>query len=315
MSGFGPSQHPFFLACEAEGPMKSTVADAKLDISFADDLPDVGMFGFRLPRVSLFSDTKTWSSFSSVLLLHIALACLVCVSPKPLSNGPKPIEVQLVSLQGGGDSTPAGSYEAGGGEQPAAPAPHVATPAKEEPPEREIPVPVKQRVEKIERPAPHPKQRNEVKSVQQLNPQPTETHASLSADSGQAVGAGAGTGPGPGNGSSSEGAAGGKNGLGGTGHSDMAFGSPNGPSFLHKVVPSYPALARRLEKEGTVLLCVTIDERGRPVEVEVLGKAGFGFDEEAVKAIKDSTFVPARKEGKPLTCKALLPIRFVLKKS
>jgi protein TonB len=47
----------------------------------------------------------------------------------------------------------------------------------------------------------------------------------------------------------------------------------------------------------------------------VLGKAGFGFDEEAVKAIKDSTFVPARKEGRPLTCKALLPIRFVLKKS
>ena len=90
----------------------------------------------------------------------------------------------------------------------------------------------------------------------------------------------------------------------------MAFGSPNGSTFLHKVVPSYPALARRLEKEGTVLLCVTIDERGRPVEVEVLGKAGFGFDEEAVKAIKDSTFVPARKEGKPLTCKALLPIRF-----
>jgi protein TonB len=78
-------------------------------------------------------------------------------------------------------------------------------------------------------------------------------------------------------------------------------------------LPSYPALAKRLEKEGTVVLRVTIDERGRPVEVEVLKTAGFGFDEEAVKAVKDSTFVPAKIAGKPLTCKAMLPIRFVLK--
>jgi protein TonB len=46
-----------------------------------------------------------------------------------------------------------------------------------------------------------------------------------------------------------------------------------------------------------------------------LKKAGFGLDEEAVKAVKDSTFVPAKRDGKPLMCKALLPIRFVLKES
>ena len=60
---------------------------------------------------------------------------------------------------------------------------------------------------------------------------------------------------------------------------------------------------------------VTIDEHGRPVKVEVLTKAGFGFDEEAVKAVQGSTFVPAKKEGKTLACKALLPIRFVLRNS
>jgi protein TonB len=67
-----------------------------------------------------------------------------------------------------------------------------------------------------------------------------------------------------------------------------------------------------MEREGSVLLRVTIDELGRPVDVEVMHKAGFGFDEEAVKAVKNSTFVPAKREGRPLTCKALLPIRFVL---
>jgi protein TonB len=105
------------------------------------------------------------------------------------------------------------------------------------------------------------------------------------------------------------------NGSGGKDSLERTLGAPDGPSFLHKVVPSYPALAKRLEKEGTVLLRVTIDERGRPLEIVVLKKAGFGFDEEAVKAVKDSSFVPARKEGKPLACKALLPIRFVLRNS
>ena len=58
---------------------------------------------------------------------------------------------------------------------------------------------------------------------------------------------------------------------------------------------------------------VTIDETGHATEIEFLEKAGFGFDEEAIKAIRSSTFIPARKDGRPLTCRALLPIRFVLK--
>jgi protein TonB len=74
-------------------------------------------------------------------------------------------------------------------------------------------------------------------------------------------------------------------------------------------------LAKRLEKQGTVLLRVTIDERGRAAEVEILRKAGFGLDEEAVRAAKESTFIPAKRDGKPFTCRALLPIRFVLKDS
>ncbi len=102
------------------------------------------------------------------------------------------------------------------------------------------------------------------------------------------------------------------NGHGGSGPSEVAFGSPNGPRFLHQVAPAYPALARRLDKQGTVLLRVTIDTHGRPVKVEVLRKAGFGMDEEAVKAVEESTFVPARRDGQPSTCKALLPIRFAL---
>ena len=109
-------------------------------------------------------------------------------------------------------------------------------------------------------------------------------------------------------------AGGGNNGSGG-GSFEGVFGSSDGPRFLRKTMPVYPPVAKRLQKEGNVLLRVTIDERGRPVGVEIVKGAGFGFDEEAVKAVRDSTFVPAKKEGKPLACKVLLPIRFVLKQS
>ncbi len=101
----------------------------------------------------------------------------------------------------------------------------------------------------------------------------------------------------------------------GGGSLETWFGSLNGPRFLRKTMPVYPPLAKRLQKEGNVLLRLTIDERGLPVNVEIVKSAGFGFDEEAVKAVKNSTFVPAKKEGKPITCKVLPPIRFILTQS
>lgn len=90
------------------------------------------------------------------------------------------------------------------------------------------------------------------------------------------------------------------------------IGSINGPSFLKMVKPEYPRLARRLGKEGKVLLRLFIDEHGRLLNVEVVEKAGFGFDESAINAVKASTFLPARLNGYPVACKALLPVRFKL---
>ncbi len=119
---------------------------------------------------------------------------------------------------------------------------------------------------------------------------------------------------GSGAGSGGRQAAGGSNGSGGS-SLETEFGSSDGPRFLRQAMPAYPPVAKRLQKEGNVLLRVTIDERGRPVSVEIVKGAGFGFDEEAIKAVQSSTFVPARKEGKPLAGKVLLPIRFVLRNS
>ncbi len=94
---------------------------------------------------------------------------------------------------------------------------------------------------------------------------------------------------------------------------DVEFGSSEGPRFLHREMPAYPFTARKLGKEGRVLLRLTIDDKGRLLNLEVIEGAGFGFTESAVAAVKKSTFIPAKKEGKPILSRALLPIRFTLR--
>jgi len=95
---------------------------------------------------------------------------------------------------------------------------------------------------------------------------------------------------------------------------ETRFGDSIAPCFLHRELPRYPMVARRMGKEGKVVLRLTIDEKGNLLDVEVLEKAGYGFTEAAVEAVKKSTFLPAKKDGKPIACQAILPIRFQLKK-
>jgi protein TonB len=327
--------HGFPAVTDQSSPAARTgrarISDAELDLSFPDYLPDLEMWGFQLAKVSVLFEKKTWASLTAVILLHVILVSLLGISPRSSATGPKSIEVRLISAPGSSGLAQESS-EAGKGEQPGPPASIApANPLNDEqtpnlasktdrvlPTERKVEVHPKQQPEKIARVAPNREQHKNVKTSAQA-PVQTVSRPDRSENSGPSDGIGPGVGAdagtSSGSGSSGQAGAGAGNGARGSGPSEVAFGSPDGPGFLRKVTPNYPALAKRLEKEGTVLLRVTIDEHGRPVQVEVLSKAGFGFEEEAVKAVKDSTFTPARMGGKPLACKALLPIRFVLKNS
>jgi TonB family protein len=95
---------------------------------------------------------------------------------------------------------------------------------------------------------------------------------------------------------------------------DTRFGTSIAPAFLHKEMPIYPMFARNLGREGRVMLKLTIDENGNLLDIEVIEKAGYGFTEAAVEAVKKSTFLPAKRDGKPIASRALLPIRFQLKR-
>lgn len=91
---------------------------------------------------------------------------------------------------------------------------------------------------------------------------------------------------------------------------DAEFGTATGPKFLHKEIPVYPLMARRLGKEGSVLLRLTLDSAGNLMNIEVMENAGYGFTEAAKKAVQKSTFLPAKRDGRSVACRALLPIRF-----
>ena len=93
---------------------------------------------------------------------------------------------------------------------------------------------------------------------------------------------------------------------------EVVFGSASGPSFLQRVQPAYPPVARRFNKEGKVVLRLTIDAAGSLVAVEVLEDPGHGFAAAAVDAVRRSRFYPARHEGRPVMARARFPVRFTL---
>jgi len=95
---------------------------------------------------------------------------------------------------------------------------------------------------------------------------------------------------------------------------ETEFGASSAPAFLKRQMPAYPTMAKKLGKQGKVVLRLFINEKGRLLNVEVVEPAGYGFTESAVEAVKMSTFSPARENGVGTASKALLSIRFVLKR-
>lgn len=90
------------------------------------------------------------------------------------------------------------------------------------------------------------------------------------------------------------------------------FGTTDGPRIEKMTPPKYPPRAKRLRREGRVLLQLYIDRFGVVRTAEVVESAGFGFDKSALEALQSSRFSPATRSGRPVDCLALLPVQFVL---
>ncbi len=275
----------------------------------------------------------------SVLLHGLALAAALLWSA---SESPRPDEpllvigtVDLAGLGGGGgagDGREAG--DSGGGPRPAAAEAGTPSPPPPQPQAPETPAPpappAPSPLASSETPAPpkpvaRPKPKRAARpagtataarEVAGVSPSPVAAPAPAGAagegnGTGTGIsghGPGRGQGEGPGQGGTGKGTGGGA----GDGDYEGRFGQGDGPRFRHRCLPRYPDEAKNAGKEGAVSLRLRIDAEGVLRDVSVTGHSGLDFVEEALRAIKASTFHPAVRHGRPIPCSAVLTIRFKL---
>lgn len=79
------------------------------------------------------------------------------------------------------------------------------------------------------------------------------------------------------------------------------------------IKPPYPDDKRRLEEEAVLRLKLTIDERGRVIAVEPVGKADRSFFESARKhVLAHWRYKPATEDGRPVASSTVITLRFEL---
>jgi protein TonB len=81
----------------------------------------------------------------------------------------------------------------------------------------------------------------------------------------------------------------------------------------NRVAPAYPAISRRQGEEGVVTFRVLVDEKGNPLEVNVLSSSGHSrLDDAARQAIKKWKFVPPTRGGQAVRSWSRVQVRFQL---
>ena len=109
----------------------------------------------------------------------------------------------------------------------------------------------------------------------------------------------------------------------GLGRGSVASGLP-GPSTplrtnreakpIQTVRATYPPLALRMGREGDVTLRIEVDTEGKVTKAEIIKSGGAGFDEEALKAVRQSRFEPAQRDGNKVPAEFTYIYRFRLRK-
>ena len=84
------------------------------------------------------------------------------------------------------------------------------------------------------------------------------------------------------------------------------------PSVASEVKVPYPEEARRAGVEGTVVLSITVDDRGKVVSARIVSGPGYGLDEAARDAIRQFKFKPAIKNGEAVSTELKYSYTFLL---
>jgi protein TonB len=83
---------------------------------------------------------------------------------------------------------------------------------------------------------------------------------------------------------------------------------------VQTVRATYPPMALRMGLESDVTLRITIDSKGTVTDAEIVKSGGAGFDDEALKAVKQARFEPAENDGKNVPAEFTYVYRFRLRR-
>ncbi len=79
-------------------------------------------------------------------------------------------------------------------------------------------------------------------------------------------------------------------------------------SFQNRLI--YPPNALERKIEGLVIISVTIDSLGNPINPRIMKGIGMGCDEEAIRLARTAKFSPAYDRGKYINYQIVFPIKF-----
>ena len=86
------------------------------------------------------------------------------------------------------------------------------------------------------------------------------------------------------------------------------------PMPLSRISPRYPDIAQEAGIEGTVVIQVFVDKKGRVQDMQVLkGIPNTGLDEAAMEAIRKTRFTPAKRGRKAVGAWISIPVNFRIK--
>jgi protein TonB len=83
---------------------------------------------------------------------------------------------------------------------------------------------------------------------------------------------------------------------------------------IQTVRANYPPMALRAGIESDVTLRIEVDAQGSVTRAEITKSGGGGFDEEALKAVKQSRFEPAQRDGQSVAAEFIYIYRFRLRR-
>ncbi len=82
------------------------------------------------------------------------------------------------------------------------------------------------------------------------------------------------------------------------------------PKFLKGYAPFFPSAESSKRQWGYAKLQFKVSPDGSISDIQLIAATAYDFGEEAIDAVKDWKFAPARKNGQPVSVRVRLPFTF-----